>query len=327
MQLSGDEMPTMKAAVVRAPGSPAALVFEERPVPKPKPGWVRIKVKAFGINRSEMFTRQGLSPSVMFPRILGIEAVGVIDEAPGGEFRIGDTVATVMGGMGRQYDGSYAEFTCVPTVQVRKLDTRLAWDVLGSLPEMLQTAWGAMNSALRIQAGQQVLIRGGTTSVGMAAIAISSRAGAKVSATTRHLSKTEMLQELGADAVLIDDGRLSERPGRFDKILELVGTTTLLDSLQATGKNGIVCMAGMVGGEWEMSNFAPMDAIPNRVFLTTYSGEPDDFMEMPLQALVNDVETGALRVRVGRVFRFDEIVEAHACMERNEADGKIVVIV
>ena len=105
--------PTMRAAVVREPGPPEVLRVEERPVPSPESGWVLIKVKAFGINRSELFTRQGHSPTVKFPRILGIEAVGVVESAPGGEFQPGQTVATAMGGMGRQFDGSYAEYTCL----------------------------------------------------------------------------------------------------------------------------------------------------------------------------------------------------------------------
>ncbi len=110
------------------------LRLQERLVPKPKPGWVLIRVRAFGLNRSELFTRQGHSPSVTFPRILGIEAVGEIVAAPGTALSPGQTVATAMGGMGRQFDGSYAEYTCVPARQVQTLDTMLDWPTLGALP-------------------------------------------------------------------------------------------------------------------------------------------------------------------------------------------------
>ncbi|MFN7101644.1 MAG: alcohol dehydrogenase catalytic domain-containing protein [Pseudorhizobium sp.] len=162
---------TMTAVVIREPGGPEVLRVEQWPVPVPRPGWVRIAVKAFGLNRSELFTRLGHSPSVTFPRVLGIEAVGVVDDAPGGEFQKGDTVATVMGGMGRQFDRGYAEFTCVPAAQVRKVETTLPWNVLGALPEMMQTAWGALFSSLNLRSHDRLLVRGGTTSVGMAAIA------------------------------------------------------------------------------------------------------------------------------------------------------------
>ncbi len=100
-------MKTMKAIVIHEAGGPDVLRIENRPIPQPKAGWVLIKVKAFGLNRSELFTRQGFSPNVELPRILGIEAVGVVEAAPGGEFQTGDRVATAMGGMGRTFDGGH----------------------------------------------------------------------------------------------------------------------------------------------------------------------------------------------------------------------------
>jgi NADPH:quinone reductase-like Zn-dependent oxidoreductase len=144
-------MTTMKAAVIHDAGGPEVLRLESRPIPVPKRGEVLIRVKAFGLNRSELFTRQGLSPNVKFPRILGIEAVGQVELAPGNEFRKDEVVATAMGGMGRAFDGSYAEFTCVPVTQVQAVKTPLAGDVLGALPEMLQTAWGSLFKALRLE--------------------------------------------------------------------------------------------------------------------------------------------------------------------------------
>jgi NADPH:quinone reductase-like Zn-dependent oxidoreductase len=317
----------MRAAVVYEPGGPEVLQLEDRPLPKPEAGWIRIAVKAFGLNRSELFTRQGHSPSVQFPRILGIEAVGIVDAAPSGEFAVGDVVATVMGGMGRQYDGGYAEFTCVPAKQVRKISSTLPWEMLGAIPEMFQTAWGSLNSALKLQANERLLVRGGTTSVGLAAISLAAGSGAKVWATTRQESKAKLLKDMGAHYVLVDDGHLAKNEQRFDKVLELVGTTTLEDSLGCTARDGLVCMSGIVGGSWSLNSFAPMDAIPNRVSLTTYSGEPEDFMEMPLQAMINDVASGKLKVPVGKVFSLSQIVEAHECMEQNAAAGKIVVLI
>ena len=141
---------TMKAVVIRQPGAPEVLTIEELPVPQPAPGWILIRVKAFGLNRSELFTRQGHSPGVKFPRVLGIEAVGIVEEAPGGEFEVGQTVATAMGGMGRQFDGGYAEYTSVPAPQVQRIDSTLDWQTLGALPEMMQTGWGSLNSALQL---------------------------------------------------------------------------------------------------------------------------------------------------------------------------------
>ncbi len=321
----------MKAAVIREPGGPEVLAIEELPVPRPAPGWILIRVKAFGLNRSELFTRQGLSPSVQFPRVLGIEAVGIVEQAPGGEFEPGQTVATAMGGMGRAFDGGYADYTSVPAKQVKAINTSLGWDTLGALPEMIQTAWGSLNSALHLTAGQSLLIRGGTTSVGLAAAVLAKRQGATVAATTRKAERESMLKDNGADHVFIDTGEIASDvrqifPDGVDKVLELVGTTTLLDSLQSVARFGSVCMTGMVGNAWELDQFSPMGAIPSTVNLTTYSGGSQDFIDAPLQTVVNEVAAGRMKPRIGRVFQLDEIVEAHRCMEDNAAGGKIVVL-
>lgn len=330
----------MNAVVISTPGPPTVLKLTQRTIPQPRPGEVLIRVHAFGLNRSEMFTRQGHSP-VQFPRILGIEAVGTIaGTSPGLEQRFphGSLVATAMGGMGRAFDGGYAEYTCIPAKQARVLpQTSLSWEVLGALPEMLQTAWGSLMWALELKEGERLLIRGGTSSVGLAAAAIAKRHGVTVAATTRKKERETMLRENGADEVWIDDGAVAEQirqassstsssAGLYDKVLELVGTVTLADSLQCARKGGTVCMAGIVGNGWVLKDVNPMALIPSETKLTVYGGGDEQFMNIPLDGLVRQVESGKLKVKIGRVFRMDQIVEAHRCMENDEAEGKIVVM-
>jgi NADPH:quinone reductase-like Zn-dependent oxidoreductase len=324
-------MPMMRAAVVYQPGPPETFKIESIARPEPTPAQVLIRVRAFGINRSELFTRRGDSPGVTFPRVLGIEAVGEVEAAPGRQFKQGETVATVMGGMGRQFDGGYAEYTCVPANQVQAVRTKLGWETLGALPEMLQTAWGSLFRALRLAPAERLLVRGGTTSVGLAAAAIAKAHGAVVISTTRSPARQALLRAAGADHVIIDGGAIARdvralTGGGADKVLELVGTTTLADSLQCTREPGTVCMMGMVGDRWSFDNFSPMDVIPTAVSLTTYDGGVADFMRTPLQQLADQVEIGTLRVHVGKVLHLDQIVEAHRLMEENKAGGKIVVL-
>lgn len=322
---------TMKAVVVHAPGGPDVLKLEIRLIPRPYPTQVLIRVEAFGLNRSELFTRQGHSPSVSFPRVLGIEAVGTIADAPGQQFAVGQTVATVMGGLGRRFDGSYAEYARVPANQVKAVHTDLSWSVLGALPEMLQTAWGALFRGLALKPGDRLLIRGGTTSVGLAAAAIARAHGAVVGSTSRSADGKAAVIAAGATEFFVDQGKIAEAVREVwsdgaDKVLELVGTTTLADSLQATREAGVVCMAGMVGNQWSIEHFAPMDVIPTGVMLTTYSGDVSDFMATPFQELVEQVANGALPVTLGPVFHIDDIVAAHAAIEATSARGKIVVL-
>jgi NADPH:quinone reductase len=322
----------MKAIVVEQPGTPEVLTIKEVPRPIPQPGWVLIRVKAFGLNRSELFTRQGHSPDVKFPRILGIECVGIVEAAPDTNHHPGQVVATAMGGMGRTFDGGYAEFTCVPAHQVLPLTTTLDWATLGALPEMLQTSWGALTEGLDVQAGQVLLIRGATSSIGMTATALAKEKGLTVVGTTRNPQKVNAIVNNGADHVFVDSGQIAasirqQFPAGVDRVLELVGATTLLDSLQATAAKGLVCMAGILGNAWAIESFEPMTAIPSTVRLTTYSGDVQNVLATPLQQFVDRVVAGEIRVNVDRVFQFDDIVAAHHYMESNLATGKVVVYV
>ena len=320
----------MRAVVLDSPGPPDALAIRNLPIPAERDGWVRIRVEAFGINRSELHTRLGLAIGVTFPRVLGIECAGTVDLAPGTAFLPGQKVVAMMGGMGRTFDGGYAQYTSVPASQVIPVETDLPWETLGALPEMLQTAYGSLTRGLDAKPGQTLLIRGGTSSVGLAMAAIANDMGLTVLSTTRRPERADALRAAGVDHPIIDDGEIHAAvreivPPGVDCAVELVGTTTLRDTLLSTAVHGVVCFTGMLSNEWIVKDFYPNEYIPSGVRLTAYGGDSDDLPVAVLQRYVDAISSGSFRVAIHRVYNLDEIQQAHADMENNHATGKLVV--
>jgi NADPH:quinone reductase-like Zn-dependent oxidoreductase len=242
----------------------------------------------------------------------------------------GQKVVAMMGGMGRDFDGGYAEYAVVPASTVIPISTRLPWEIVGALPEMLQTAYGSLTIGLDLQSGQTLLIRGGTTSIGMMAAALARDLGATVLATTRQPERLSSLRRGGVAHPMLDRGSVAEQvrnliPEGVDAALELVGAPTLQDSLHATRIHGTVCVTGIVSDEWVIRDFYPIGYIPSGVRLTGYGGEARDLPRPVLQRMLDRIAADAFAMPPYRTYEFDEVQRAHADMEENRGIGKIVV--
>jgi NADPH:quinone reductase-like Zn-dependent oxidoreductase len=323
----------MKATVITEHGGPEVLQIQELPDPVEGDGEVLIRVKAFGVNHAETHMRKGEWPEST--PVSGIEAVGTVVRDPSGKLAGGTGVLTIMGGLGRTRNGSYAEYTLAPATNVTPIETSLGWTDLAAIPESYATAWIALHDNLDLRPGQSLLVRGATSALGQAAVNVAGDLGAKVIATTRREERAELLRSLGAEEVVIDDGQIAERvralaPDGVDRALDLVGNSVLRDSLQTVRRRGRICQAGFLGGLGPVENFLPVFDMPSGVqfsFFGSFELGTDGYplSMIPFQEIIGKVEAGIYEAKPSQVFSFDEIADAHRLMERGEAGGKLVV--
>ncbi len=322
----------MRAIVLEKFGGLDSLVHTQIPKPLPKAGEVVIAVKGFGLNHAETHMRRGEWAEAA--EVSGIECVGIVDSCPGGEFPVGARVAALMGGLGRTINGSYAEFTRVPASNVVAVDSDLPWSQLAALPETYATAWTCLFRNLNLTAGQTLVIRGATSSFGQAAVKLAVNAGARVIATTRDPERFAMLGSFGVARVEKEAPNLAARIAEakeVDAVLDLVGNSTILDSLDLLRRGGSACLAGWLGGLAPIADFNPLLQMASGVNLTFFGsfvfGTPSfPLSDVPLSDIAQQVQDGRLDAAPARVFGFEEIREAHRVMEAGQAGGKLVVV-
>lgn len=323
----------MRAIVITKPGGPEVLAIEQRPDPVPAPDQVLIEVKAFGLNHAEIYFRKGAWGDVA--EISGIECVGLVRADPNGQFTPGEKVLAIVGGLGRSLSGSYAELVSVPIGNVATVTTDLAWEELAAIPESYGTAWTALCGIMSLEPGQTLVIRGATSALGQAAVNIAAHLKTHVIATTRNLKRAGQLESLGAKEVLLESPELAKhvrerQPQGIDAVLDIVGNTTVLDSLAVLRRGGQVCVVGFLGGGGPLT-LEPVFQIPSGTKLSVFASAlvtgsaAFPLAEIPFQDIVNRVAEGTYRAKPAKVFRFQDIQEAHRLMESNQAAGKIVV--
>ncbi|KAJ9666408.1 hypothetical protein H2201_003596 [Coniosporium apollinis] len=295
----------MKAIVVSEFGGPEVLTPQTVPTPTPQPGYAIIRIKAFGVNHAEMHMRRGEWAEAM--PIIGIECV---------------------------------EYTKAPVRNVVALgqkeeDVDMEWGEVAAIPESYATAWTCLFRNLEVKEGQRLLIRGATSAFGQAAINLAVQAGVDVVGTTRKEERFEYLRKLGVKDVWLEGSNLSQRiadagMGKFDAVLELVGNSTLLDSLKLVRRGGRLCLAGFLGGLAPIAEFNLLLQMASGVHFSFFGsfvfGTPEfPLDDVPLESIIRAVAAKKFKAEPSRVFKFDEIQEAHRVMEANAANGKMAV--
>ena len=313
----------MKAVVLDKITEAKDIILSECPIPDVRPGWVLVKVKAFGLNHSEQILRLNeiRAPYIQKPIIPGIECVGEIVDPSDSGLAVGQKAAALMGGMGRSFNGSYAEYALLPERIVFAVDSDLPWEALGAVPETYFTAWGSLFECLHLTADDTLLIRGATCALGCAAMQIASALGCRVIATTHRETKLALIAD--AEEAVLDDGRLTGRIHGVTKALDLIGPRNLKDTLTAVEKGGIVCQTGILGGVYALNGFDPIKDIPNGVYLTGF------FSNYPTQQSMDEIfaflNKKDLVPVCGQVYNFENIRDAVAAQDEGKVNGKIVV--
>ena len=317
----------MKAIVINGCCKAEDLQVSEMPVPKVRPGWVLVKIHAAGLNHSEVLLRlfEVDNDYINTPIVPGIECVGEVADASDTDLHVGDKVIALMGGMGRSFNGSYAEYALLPTKNVFRIDSTLDWLSLAAIPETYYTAYGSLTECLMLSASDTLMVRGATSTVGQAAIQLAKAIGATVIAAARRETSFERLKSIGADHCIIDDEHISSQrlPVRPNKVLELIGPKTLRDSLLTVSHPGYVCSTGILGNVFTVEHFDPIKYFPNGVFLTGF------FSNYPTQTAIDNmmelIIKGGIRPLYNKVFSLEEIAEAHKLLEFGGAGGKIIL--
>ncbi len=317
----------MKAIVINGCCKADDLHVSNLPLPQVRPGWVLVKVHAAGLNHSEAILRQYEAdrPYINTPVVPGIECVGEVADASDSDFERGQRVIALMGGMGRSFNGSYAEYALLPSRNVFSVDCNLDWLSLAAVPETYFTAYGSLLQGLHLSAGDTLLVRGATSTVGQAAIQLAKAMGATVLATSRRTEAFGQLSAIGADHCIADDGNISSQrlPVRPNKVLELVGPKTLPDSLHVVTRPGYVCNTGILGNQFTIPQFDPIKDIPCGTYLTGfYSNNPTKDI---IDRLFSLIAAAHIQPLYSKVFTLDEIAEAHTWLDRGNAGGKIIL--
>lgn len=333
----------MRAAVIHEHGGGDVIRYEPSfPDPSPGPGQVVLRVRATSLNYHDVFTRRGMPGiKLKFPVIMGLDVAGevvecgagVTDWKPGSRVLV-DPINRVEGGLlGETTHGGLAELCLVHAHQLVAIPDEVSFDAAAALPVAFGTARRMMVTNGQVRAGEKVLVLGASGGVGICCVMLAKMAGAEVIACASSEAKLNRLRELGADHVLnyqeIDFvqwvnekfGKPQRRSydGGVDVIVNYTGGDTWVKSLRALKRGGRLLTCGATAG------FDPKEDLR---YIWTFELKilgSNSWDRSDLEALLQLVKTGAMKVPIDRVFPLDEAAEAIRLIEEREVIGKVVV--
>lgn len=324
---------TMTTIVADAPGGPEVLRPRTRPVPKPGPGEVLIKVAAAGVNGADLSQRQGRYP--MPPGatdILGLEAAGEIvaigDDVT--EWRIGDAVCALLVG------GGYAEYCVAAAGHCLPVPRGLSVVEAAALPEVVMTVWLNVFEIGALRPGETLLVHGGASGIGTAAIQMAKTFGARVLTTAGSAEKCRRCQDLGATRAINyreEDfvaavGKATGGAGA-DVILDMVGGDYLQRNLAALGWRGRLVMIAFKDGVRIEVDFTPIQA--KQLTITGSRLRPRSVLEKTrIAAAVREtvwpkIETGSIRPVIDSIVPLREAASAHERLQASRHVGKVLL--
>ena len=320
-------------------GPPEVLQTREVPLAEPGPGEVRLAVEAFGLNRSESQMRQGTYPMLdaSFPSRVGKEAVGRVTAIGAGVqgIELGGRYTTVPC-FDMNKHGVYGEFAVVPAQALAPVPRGLTAVQATAIWQQYLTAYGPLVEYSQVGPGRTVLVTAATSSVGHACIQLAKAQGARVIATTRQADKAPRLLQTGADHVVVTSQQplaatvlqLTEGKG-FDVAVDAIAGPLLAELAECAGMRGHIFLYGRL--DESPIEYPLIPCMKKALSVTGYT-----LWEIVLDPqrrsraerwIIERLEAGAFAPVIDRVFTLDQIVQAHACMDANQANGKLVVTV
>ncbi|MBX6373157.1 MAG: quinone oxidoreductase [Acetobacteraceae bacterium] len=312
-------------------GGPDKLVWEEVPLPDPRPGEVRVRQQAVGLNFIDVYFRTGLYKVPSLPVTIGMEGAGVVDAVGEGvtDVKVGDRVAYA-GAL-----GAYAEVRCLPADRVVKLPDDISFTQAAAMMLQGMTAQYLLRRTYKVQPGDTILVHAAAGGVGLILCQWAKHLGATVIGVVSTPEKAELAKANGADHIILTSENLPQRVKEITNgamvpvVYDSVGRDTFLASLDCLRPLGLMVSYGNASGPVSVPDLGVLAAkgslYVTRPSLNTYTASRADLLATANE-LFHVVRTGAVKIRVNQTFPLKDAAAAHAALEARKTTGSTVLL-